>query len=1371
MRFAARRVLPVVFAVMIGLGVLCGAASAEVIHNFKFSFGGQEVPAGSFEGGLSTIAVDQASGDVYVEDWVWGTIYRFDGAGKYLGEITGAAVPQHSLGIFYWYSGIAVDNSSGPDKGDLYVAGTENGVVYRFSSTGTLLSEFNGAATPAGSFGPVGVAVGTTGDVYVADRANHVVDELEASGKYLSQIASPEIVEPSTIAVDSSGDIYLTNFRQSVVKLEPGGGSSVLNTDQPGAVAVDPHTNDVYVSESHYPSPGGIVEYDQSGKRLGVLGEEGDHLGVGSVTGISVSGAGEVYAADNFDQLMAVFGPGVVIPDTTTEAASGVLPASATLNGSVNPDGLPVTSCQLEYGTSVSYSQSASCEQSLSSIGSGTSPVPVSLKLAGLRADTTYHFRLVAGNANGSNRGSDETVTTTGPPQIEAEPSTGITRVKAVLQARVDPSGFDTTYRFEYGTSTSYGTSVPIPDADIGSGTSYVAVSHEIGGLQSGLTYHYRVVAINSQGTVDGPDQAFTTVPPASINGPWALGVTATSATLAAGVNPLGTSTEYRLEYGTSLSYGQVVSGSVGESESEVPVSAHRQDLQPSTTYHYRIVASNVYGTAESADYTFTTQSTNVESSLPDGRQWELVSPANKDGAVIEPRNNGELTQAADSGSAILYAAQGPHLGENPLGAGATFGGSVSQVLSKRGPEGWHSQDITIPLPPQPPEGSPDRLIVSNSETYSLFSRDLSQAVLYAQGLLAPGVDEQTLYLRDNSSEGSYTPLVSQTDVPPGTKYGPVGHGTPEEYREYELYVLDATPDLSHVVFETPLALTPEAASGTESRNLYEWSAGRLQLVNILPDGSVLSGKTGSEGAIFGGEAAPGEGLPDGGVERAMSSDGRRIAWTWNTPWGEDYNGLYVRDMVEKKTVRVGGANAVLQSMNSEGSRIFYVEGGDLYEYDFATGAEADLTPNHGAGESSAGLQELAVVSEDGSYVYFVADGVLSAAPNAEGEPATPGHCVHQKFINRETPPSATCNLYVLHNSGGVWEAPRFIASLSGADEATWYTYGTYGSPTLSKTASGVSPNGHYFTFMSERSLTGYDNRDAVNGQSDEEVYLYDAAANRLVCASCDPTGARPVGVFDRAGSEGFGGTLLVDRGSLWAEASNEHWLAGSIPGSHPAYSGKATAYHARYLSNGGRLFFNSPDALVPQATNGLEDVYEYEPPAGGEASESDTCTTGSSSYSARSGGCVSLISSGISSAESVFYDASENGDDVFFATAGKLVSEDYDDSYDVYDAHVCSAQAPCRAVPVSSPPCTSGDSCKAAPSPQPEIFGPAPSATFNGVGNVVEETNQSTVKHKAKKPKRKAAKKKAKKKRRTKTKGVKARRSATRTASRKGQG
>ncbi len=1287
MRVAARRVLSVVFALVlvVGVCVLGGAsASAEVIHNFEFSFG---MPVRPFAEDFSTAAVDQASGDVYVMEYQYG-VDRFDSSGKLLGEITGAAVPQGSLGTSGYSSGVAVDNSGGPNNGDLYVAGTENGVVYRFSASGTLLGEITGAGTPAGSFRPTGVAVGATGEVYVEDFANDVVDEFNASGAYIGQLASPEIVEPASIAVDSSGNVYVTNFDRNVVKLESGGGSSVLDANKATAVAVDPATGHVFVNENYYPGPGRIVEFDQAGSRLGSFGEAQVSS---NVLGLAVNGVtGEVYAADNNKNLVYVFGPGLVIPDTTTEAASNVQPTSVTLNGTVDPDGLPVSSCEFEYGTGTVYGQSVPCEQSVSSIGSGTSPVAVSANLTGLPQDSIYHFRLVATNANGTNRGEEVTVTTTGPPRIEVQSTTGLTYTTATLEAQIDPFGYDTTYRFEYGPSASYGTSVPVPDADIGSGTSDVSVSQEISGLQSGVTYHYRVVASSSHGTVDGSDETFTTVPPAYIDAEYATNVASTSTTLDANVNPIGTNTEYRLEVGTSVSYGETYTGSTGEVTGDVLVGRHLQELTPSTTYHYRFVAHNVFGTVDGPDHTFTTQVAGGGLALPDGRGWELVSPANKKGALIvlsyqEPGGPG-VVQASSTGNGIVYATTGPTLGEGSKGKKI-----VSQALSVRGPTGWVTQDLTLPH------------ILSENQTalngidyfneYSLFSLDLSSAVVEPAPVGTPSLSpevpegERSLYVR-NDLNGSFTPLVTPANVPSGTSFG--GGANEEE----QMYVDAATPDLRHIVFKSPLKLTPEATG-----DLYEWGEGRLK---AIPGSDLLAGQSLGERPYA-----------MGGVERAISADGRRIAWTMGSPYESngEFRGLYVSDMVEDRTVRVGGSTAKFQSMNSEGSRIFYLENGDFYEYNWGTGTQTDLTAGYGPGEHSAGVLELPLgMSEDGSYVYFMANGVLSQSPNSNGETAVPGHCIQQAF-GVQSPPGATCNLYVLHYNGNGWEAPRYIAALSGEDQPTWYKEAFYGLPELSEVSSRVSPDGRFVAFMSERSLTGYDNTDAESGQPDEEVYLYDAQTGKLACTSCNPTGARPVGVFDSPADEP---PLLVDGRRAWttdASDANDHWLAGSIPGWTQAVD--SATYQPRYLSDSGRLFFDSPDTLVPQATNGLENVYEYEPAEVGD------CTTMSATFNERSGGCVNLISSGTSSAESAFMDASENGDDVFFLTSSRLTAADYDTSYDVYDAHVCSSAVPCVPVPVSPPPCTSGDSCKAAPSPQPEIFGPAPSATFNGVGNV----------------------------------------------------
>jgi hypothetical protein len=311
----------------------------------------------------------------------------------------------------------------------------------------------------------------------------------------------------------------------------------------------------------------------------------------------------------------------------------------------------------------------------------------------------------------------------------------------------------------------------------------------------------------------------------------------------------------------------------------------------------------------------------------------------------------------------------------------------------------------------------------------------------------------------------------------------------------------------------------------------------------------------------------------------------------------------------------------------------------------------------------------------------------------------------------------AECNLYELHEVGGSWSA-RLVAVLSGEDGPDFST----GLPQLT---ARVSPDGKHLAFMSQRSLTGYDNRDANSAKRDEEVYEFNAETGRLICASCDPTGARPVGVeYKQLELEGG----LVAGFKVWSSST---WLAANVPG-WTQYGTSDALYQSRYLSDSGRLFFNSSDALSPQDVNGTEDVYEFEPPGIG------TCTSVAASYSERSGGCVALISSGTSREESAFLDASEDGSSVFFLTLAKLAKQDFDRAADIYDARECTGASPCLSEPVeAAPPCVTEASCKAAPTPQPEIFGAPPSATFSGLGNIAPPAPVTKPKPKAKTPTR----------------------------------
>lgn len=197
-------------------------------------------------------------------------------------------------------------------------------------------------------------------------------------------------------------------------------------------------------------------------------------------------------------------------PAVTTGSASGVTSSAATLNGTVNPNGA-ATTCHFEYGTTTGYGTSTADDNSP---GSGTTAVNVSANLTGLTASTLYHFRLDCTNSGGTSNGSDATFTTSAAAQAPAvitgaASSTGTTT--ATLNGSVNPEGQSATYQFDYGLTTSYGTSVPVPAGSAGSGSTAVNESYSLTGLTASTTYHYRIEATNATGTTLGSDQTFTT--------------------------------------------------------------------------------------------------------------------------------------------------------------------------------------------------------------------------------------------------------------------------------------------------------------------------------------------------------------------------------------------------------------------------------------------------------------------------------------------------------------------------------------------------------------------------------------------------------------------------------------------------------------------------------------------------------------------------------------------------------------------------------------------------------------------------------------------------------------------------------------------
>jgi hypothetical protein len=207
---------------------------------------------------------------------------------------------------------------------------------------------------------------------------------------------------------------------------------------------------------------------------------------------------------------------------------------------------------------------------------------------------------------------------------------TDLTGTSVSLRGAVNPNGQQTNYTFEWGGTTAYGHQTPVTSA--GSGVSGKSVVAGLTGLSPGTVYHYRLTATNASGPSTGQDQTFTTPALATVSTGGPSSVTSTSAVVNGVVNPLGHSTSYYFQYGTSTSYGvQTTPSGAGRGSSNVGVHAALTGLAQSTLYHYRIVAQNSGGIATGADQTFTTVPNVIQSHVAFMGRIGFVSP----GAII----------------------------------------------------------------------------------------------------------------------------------------------------------------------------------------------------------------------------------------------------------------------------------------------------------------------------------------------------------------------------------------------------------------------------------------------------------------------------------------------------------------------------------------------------------------------------------------------------------------------------------------------------------------------------------------------------------------------------------------------------------------
>jgi len=227
---------------------------------------------------------------------------------------------------------------------------------------------------------------------------------------------------------------------------------------------------------------------------------------------------------------------------------------------------------------------------------------------------------VVATNPSGTTAGADMTLTTTAaPPSVTAGQPSVVSSSSAVLSGTVNPHGKATQYAFEYGPTTSYG--LQSTTASAGSGTSSSAVHASVSGLVAGTVYHYRIVAVSSDGTTASADATFSTTgdQPAPggqlpvVSETAAVNVGTSSVQLNGAVNPGGPKTTWYFEYGLSSYYGLETAPRVMTGFGARPVNVMLGGLQQGTTYHFRLVAVSANGLYVGPDHTFTTHHASRE--------------------------------------------------------------------------------------------------------------------------------------------------------------------------------------------------------------------------------------------------------------------------------------------------------------------------------------------------------------------------------------------------------------------------------------------------------------------------------------------------------------------------------------------------------------------------------------------------------------------------------------------------------------------------------------------------------------------------------------------------------------------------------------
>ncbi len=875
----------------------------------------------------------------------------------------------------------------------------------------------------------------------------------------------------------------------------------------------------------------------------------------------------------------------VTAPTVAGVASSAVLYTTAHVSGEVtagNADpAFNATTCRFEFISDAAYHQnvdngepgfqnapSESCDVE----PSGAAPTAVGADLTGLGSNATYHLRLLAENSGGQSSalGPNFETEPVAKPVLTTPAISAIAPSGAHFDAEVDPNAPDealspaqeaawaTEWHFDCTPSCDVS---PTGEQPLAAGHEPKPVSADAGNLEPNTEYTVTLHASNAGGERTA-SEAFTT-------GALAPGVAAgtntplddTTTRVRAYVNPHNDPiTTCVFEYGPTTSYGKSIpcAHNPAGGNQPVEVSADVPGLDPGAGYHFQVKATNGAGTTPSEDSVFGTfQAPAPEScpnqarreeqrstALPDCRAYEMVSPPDKGGSDV--RLDSTRTRAAVQGGAVAFTSLGAFGDAVGMGATADY---LAQRNDTPGTQGWSTHGLN----PQHDAQSFVGVVSGGMDPgYVAMSPDLAHGIYKVMFPLSD--DPMTanvgkLYVRDDLSSpggGTYqlvttcpacaSPLLLSST---GSQQVPTFDG--------------ASSDFGHVLFRSRFALTSDAPLSGQPLT-YEWDHGTLRLVGILPDGT------------------PAASSISGSAQEAyykinpISGDGSRAFFSVpaaSDPTGTDQ--LYMR-VNHSSTVRISApeqavpsppGSARFEAATPNGSKVFFtstaplIDGpaGALYMYDTTVPDNEDNLTSVEVDHESADPGDIEGVigtSDDGSYVYFVAQGQLVA-----GRPVL----------------GSGYGIYLAHNGvvtyiGGVGK------SGAGVDANVRTQWGI-----LTQQAR-VTPDGHHLLFASYRggSLTGYDHGNSCSedqggsgGGGCRELYLYSADQNSLACVSCRPGGVAATSDASTVTRVGTGG-------------------------------GTVSQYLDHALSNdGSRVFFSSGDRLLEGDHNGASDAYQYD--------------------------------------------------------------------------------------------------------------------------------------------------------------------------------